>query len=113
MKTILMAATLAFTLLAAPAYADSTVNARQQVRIAHADLNLTGEVGAQVMMSRLKAGARRVCGGDPGRTSIAQRHAYRECVSAALDRAVTRLHAPLVTAAYDNRADRPMTFASR
>ena len=86
----------------------------EQVVVFHGDLDLTSEAGAVVMLRRLERGARKACGGTPGRQPLAMELAYRICREQALSDAVAQLDAPLVSAFYEGRyGQAPRLYASR
>ncbi|WP_129780753.1 UrcA family protein [Peristeroidobacter soli] len=70
----------------------------------YADLDLTREQDAQVLMVRIKDAAYRVCGGDPRRhvaydlMPARVEFAFKECREGAVARAVATIDMPQVTA---------------
>jgi UrcA family protein len=86
----------------------------ERIAVFYGDLNLSSEAGAAVMLRRLEQGARKVCGGTPGRQPLAVELAYRICREQALSDAVAQLDAPMVNAFYEGRYGRtPRLYASR
>jgi UrcA family protein len=73
------------------------------LRVEYADLNLNSEAGAEVMLRRLNRAAASVCGDSYGRRPIEAREAVRACMSDAVERAVSALDHPTVTALYRGR----------
>ena len=104
MKTSLIALVLAFSSFSLVAQAQPVYGPQAwQLDVPYADLNLSNPVGAQAMLSRIKHAASHVCGGVPDMLDLRSWSQYRTCVHAAMDDAVSQLHAPLVTAMYTGR----------
>src|SRR5262249_37940153 len=96
--TFAKAAILAASVLAAaPAFAQS---ANKQVTVSFADLNLDNPAGIQVLMGRIAAAARAVCGPQPTIRDLRQLGAYNDCVKDATDRAVASVGSPRVAETY-------------
>lgn len=76
-------------------------------RVSYADLNLSSDAGAQVMLSRLSRAADRVCGGRPdmGVGYHQKRRAWNKCRAGSLKEAVVQLGSAQVTQLY--AADHP------
>jgi UrcA family protein len=78
----------------------------ERVPVSYADLDLSREADARIMLDRLDRAARRACGGRPEFDSTfrfmasALEEGYRECRSAAMSGALTALGAPVVHRAY-------------
>lgn len=98
---------LAFT-TSAGAYEPAISTPHASVR--YSDLDLGKPAGAETMFNRLKQAATRVCGGKPDSRLIFEQRIFRRCVDNALDDAVAKLDAPLVTALHADQAPR---FARR
>jgi UrcA family protein len=75
----------------------------------YADLNLANPADAQVMLTRIKAAARNVC--EPRPTTILEYDEWRSCVAQATKGGVSRLSAPMVTAAYTGKQANPVHLA--
>ena len=102
-KTLLTAAVLValgFTtsVNAAPANAVADDDSSVSVSIQVGDLDLRSELGAKAALQRIAFAAKGVCGGKPDIRLLAETAAYRACMKATVDRTVTSLGAPLVTA---------------
>ncbi len=82
------------------------------VSVRHADLDLTSQRGAEIMMARLKRAASNVCGeAEAENPSGALRREMAACKEAALSEAVATLDAARVTELY--RAASVQTVAYR
>lgn len=79
--------------------------------VRHDDLNLNASIGAGVMLTRIEAAARKVCGPAPLIQELAASSRHRACVEGTTDDAVAKLNAPLVTAVHHGR--NPAMLASR
>lgn len=107
--TIIITAALAAAAQPALAETDET-----QVSVSYADLDLSREADAQIMLDRLEAAAREACGGDTRyrrEHRLSRNQARREfegCVSTALRGAVADLDAPQVRRAYAATAAGPL-----
>jgi UrcA family protein len=71
-----------------------------QVSVSYADLDLSRRAGAETLLARLQAGAGRVCGTEQGKRTLPERKLQSACLKQAMDGAVARIGAPLVTALY-------------
>ena len=69
------------------------------VTVHYADLNLNSEAGAKVMLRRIRNAAEEICGSE---LSMVEQwslgRAYPACATPIVDRAVTQLNSPFVTA---------------
>lgn len=100
MKSILLAAFAALAIVpAAEAGAPSTP---PTLKVAYADLDLAKDRDAQAMLKRIRRAAASLCA--PDATSHADILAADTCRREAVARAVARLDAPAVTAAYEGNA---------
>ena len=75
----------------------------------YSDLNLANPEGAKAMLTRIKHAARQVC--EPAPESALEYPDWRNCVAKATDGAVSRLNAPMVTAAYTGKQANPVDLA--
>lgn len=100
MRTILLAATLTLAVLPTitPASATERTDPGQSLDVTYSDLNLANPAGADAMLKRIRHAAAKVCGGAPSAGSLLELRQYRACVRTAVEEAVRRLDAPLVTA---------------
>lgn len=98
---------LAAVPLPAPAQDAST----QTEVVSFADLNLNSPEGAKAMFYRITSTAKRLCGDEPDVGEIVGFSAWRICVKDAINGAVGRLDAPLVTALNGGHATRPVMLA--
>jgi UrcA family protein len=85
--------------LAQPAEGDITVQRTMTVR--YGDLNLNDQRDVAILLERIGRAAEQACGGRPNSLyeldDTHLRQEYRRCHDDAVTRAVTKLHAPLVT----------------
>lgn len=77
-----------------------------RMEVSYADLNLGSESGARVMLSRLQAASKKVCGGWPDLHNVDAWLTYRYCVRNAMNEAVAQLHAPMVATLHGRRSER-------
>ena len=93
----------AVTLATATGSAVAATAAPQTVStiVRYSDLILANPDGARAMLTRIKHAARQVC--EPAPESALEYADWRACVSKATDGAVSRLNAPMVTAAYSGK----------
>ncbi len=96
------------TALAAP-YSREEV---AQSAVFFADLNTANPEDAAELYSRVRRAALRVCRDRPGARDLSVARETRRCVKEAVDRAITDLDAPLVTAVHLD-GQRPRTFSIR
>lgn len=92
-------ATLAFAAAshASPAIDGFSDPATMSVTVSVADLNLSNQAGAKVVLRRIHNAAQTICGGEPDIRS--ERFTlYQSCVKATVARTVASLDSPLVTA---------------
>lgn len=95
---------------AAPATGSSPEAATMKVSLA--DLNLGSDTGAAAGLRRIENPSKVVCGGEPNLREY-QRHVdYAACVAVTVDRAVTSLANPRVTALHRG-AGRSIILVSR
>jgi len=94
----LLALASAAALAAAPAFAQTDAAAPSMV-VRYADLDLSDPAGAHAMLRRIDVAAAEVCGGQPDIRDLGRLTAFQRCRAVAAHRAVSRLDAPLVTAA--------------
>ena len=72
----------------------------RQTVVSYSDLDLSGQAGANVLIDRLEAASRAVCGGAPFIRDLNAMHDYKVCVKNAMDHAVAAIKAPLVAQIY-------------
>ena len=85
--------------LAAAAQNASAQNADAvSIKVAYADLNLSTEAGAKVMLQRFRNAARSICEPTPDSKDLFRDGQYRSCVNTITDHAVTSFDSPMVTA---------------
>jgi UrcA family protein len=112
--------TLAFALAAvclASGFASAHPPARRSAEdgppvLRYAELDLTREQGARVLVGRIKQAAHAFCGPEPRLVSLGEHRRYAACVEESASAAVRRVNAPLVTAAYWG-SDERMRLANR
>jgi UrcA family protein len=103
MKTTILTLALGASVMAlafTPATSASAQPAPQtfSARVKYSDLNLSTREGAKAMYQRIKSTARSLCGEEPDIGEVGGIDAWRTCVSDAVNNAVGRLDAPMVTA---------------
>ena len=104
-KSILSIVLAAATLATATGFTAASVAAEQRTvstTVRYGDLNLANADGAKAMLTRIKHAARQVC--EPAPETALDYPDWRKCVAKATDGAVSRLNAPMVTAAYRGKA---------
>ncbi len=107
MKSIILNASFAFFIAAsATAHAQPGQITKPQVTVSYADLDLSREAGARVMLDRLESAASHVCGGWPDMHILNQIVRYHACTRQAMDDAIARLDSPKVSALYGVPAER-------
>ncbi len=96
----LVASLSASALAAGPVAAQAQdTGAGLAVSVRYSDLDINREAGARVMLKRIQWAASEACGGEPDLRVLERRMIYDRCRSQTIERAVTALNAPLVTAA--------------
>ena len=108
----LCVATCAFAMLVAPASAAPTARDRTAVAVRYGDLNLDSEMGAKVLLRRLDQAARDVCGGDAYARGLV-RHAWRDCRTDAMTKAIAQVNHPTVTTMFAEQRNARTILASR
>lgn len=88
--------------LTTPATADSSYGEPLTKVVNFADLNLSSEAGAKVLYGRLRMGAMQVCSPFTGETAR-EKSNWRECVDQAIERAVSKINRPVLTAYHVRR----------
>lgn len=109
MKRLLGPASAALLFLAVnPAHAWQSPPEKQLVRterVTYADLDLSRQADAQILLGRIKKAAFRACGGDPRRhpayTLLPRRTemAFKDCREDAIARAIDSIDAPVLAQA--------------
>lgn len=102
MRVILLSAVAAVASLAitgATAAGEPTAGGLK-AKVSFGDLDLAKPQGAKTMIRRLENAASRVCGGKPDIRNLAAQRFHAQCVDDALDDAIARLDAPLVSELY-------------
>ena len=97
--------------VAAPAGAQ-TSEAVISVSVPYADLDIGQAAGAKVLFERIKMAADRACGGEPDLRLLDQHARFDQCRKEAINRAVTQLDSPMVTAVASHGVE-PVSLASR
>jgi UrcA family protein len=101
-KTFLSSfAVLSALALTAPAHAASPMASDPDVstvKVSLSDLDLRTEAGASAGLHRIEMASRTVCGAEPSIQQIERRNLYSACVASTVDRAVSFLASPRVTA---------------
>ena len=103
---VVSALTFAAAAQAAPAIApDAKV-------VSLAGLDLRSEAGAAAGLRRIEMASAKICGGEPNIQQLERHARYKACVEATVDRAVTSLASPQVTALHTDTG-RSLTLVSR
>ena len=76
-----------------------------QMRVKLAGVNLATRSGAQDALDRIHHSAARFCEADGGRVTLERAAAVDHCLAEMTHRSVLQLHAPLVTALYEDETD--------
>lgn len=108
MKSVFLNASFAFFIgLSNMAHADGLGRTQMspQISVSYADLDLSREAGARVMLSRLESAASSVCGGWPDIRRLDRVAVYRACTHKAMDGAVAQLGSMKVGALYGQRME--------
>lgn len=108
LSIILAAATLATAVGSAGASA-AAEHRIVSTTVRYGDLDLANREGAKAMLTRIKHAARQVCAPPP--ESALEYPDWRDCISKATGGAVSRLNAPMVTAAYSGKQTNPVVLA--
>jgi UrcA family protein len=103
-------ATIALVAISQSATAQTPFSVKtKQMTISFGDLNVHSEVGAGVLLSRLRMAARTVCGPEPMFLDLSGRHFYDACRKSALDDAVAVVGSPKLNEAYRGNSDSTRT----
>jgi UrcA family protein len=102
-RSILFAAALAVAGLAAPA-ALAEKPAVREISVSYADLNLSGQAGAETLLRRINKASTKVCGKRPMTLAFGQFERWSACRHAAIGNAVARVDNPAVTLAFNQSA---------
>jgi UrcA family protein len=100
-RTLIATAAVLGALANAPA-AVAEPQARNSVRVLYADLDLSREAGAQVLLERIKAASLRVCGPRPSPKELRITISYKTCYRDAVSQAVASIESPLLSALLDS-----------
>jgi UrcA family protein len=109
MKSFFLNASFAFFIgISGTAHADGLGRTQMspQIAVSYADLDLSREAGARVMLSRLETAASSVCGGWPDLHRLENLTIYRACTRKAMDGAVAQLGSSRVSALYGQPLER-------
>ncbi|HEY7797660.1 MAG TPA: UrcA family protein [Hyphomonadaceae bacterium] len=74
---------------------------RSSVRVSYADLDLSREAGAYVLLQRIEAASQRVCGPRPSPRNLKIHIHYQACYRDAVSQAVAEVESPLLSALLD------------
>jgi UrcA family protein len=111
-KSILIVVLAAAGLATVTGFASTTVAAEKRTVstiVRYGDLNLANPDGASGMLTRIRHAARQVC--EPEPESATEYDDWRQCMAKAIDGAVSRVNAPMVTAAYSGKRANPELLA--
>ncbi len=78
--------------------------AGKETAVTYADLDLSREAGAQILIQRMRAAAAKVCGPAPDLRQMEMHRVYVACVNDTLQRSVASVNAPVVTSLYQGLA---------
>jgi UrcA family protein len=92
-------AALAVVAIAAPSNAYQFQNT-SRVAVSYADLDLSRDVGVQILLSRLRTASDVACGSRPDIRDLGRVARYQSCFNTAMDDAVRQTHIPRVAALY-------------
>lgn len=99
-----LAPSIALLILASASVAQAGPSAAhadvRRIGVPMSDLNLAQPAGAAAMLARIEQAAGAVCGGLPLPRELRRTQHYRACRTAAVEQAVRKLNAPLVTARF-------------
>jgi len=73
------------------------------VKVSIADLNMASEAGARTALSRIRYAAEKACGGDVADQTLGEQMQFRSCAKQAVQRAVTAINQPALTAVNQGR----------
>jgi UrcA family protein len=103
-------ATIALVTFSQSATAEAPFSTRtKQITLSFGDLNVHSEVGAGVLLNRLRMAARIVCGPEPTFLDLSGRHFYDACRKSALDDAVAAIGSPKLNEAYRGNLEHTRT----
>jgi UrcA family protein len=75
----------------------------EQVKVSTAGLDITTEAGARTLLRRIEHAAAQVCGGEPS-SRMDRVQKFRPCTKEVVNRTVSEINAPTVTAVYEGRS---------
>lgn len=103
-------ATIALVAVGQSATAQTLHSAKtKQMTISFGDLNVHSEVGAGVLLNRMRMASRIVCGPEPMFLDLGGRHFYDACRKNALDDAVAAIGSLKLNEAYRGISDNTRT----
>jgi UrcA family protein len=115
MKTSILTLALGASVLAFAATPATSVFAQDTQTVSavvkFGDLNLSSREGAKTMYHRIRSTAFSLCGDQPDISDITGYGAWRACVNDAINGAVGRLNAPMVTALNGGRTSSSVQLA--
>jgi UrcA family protein len=103
--TALAALGFAASTRAAPVADQTSDPAAMSISVGIADLNLSSPDGAKVVLHRIHAAARTICGDEPDIRFTERFAIYQSCLKSTVDRTVASLDSPLVTAMNGGQPD--------
>jgi UrcA family protein len=102
-RTFIATAAVLGALVTAPAaIAEPTISST--VRVSYADLDLSREAGARVLLDRIEAASQKVCGPRPSPRNLKINIHYRACYRDAVSQAVAAVESPRLSALLDTPA---------
>jgi len=75
----------------------------EQIKVSTAGLDLNTESGARTLLKRIEHAAAQVCGGEPS-NRMDRIKTFRPCTKEVMNRTVSEINAPTVTALYEGRS---------
>jgi len=97
-KILTLALSASLVALAIAPAASASAQETFAVTVKYSDLNIASPEGAKTLYQRITKGAEQGCGEQPEFRDLAAHGVWRSCVKDAVDHAVQRLNAPMVTA---------------
>jgi len=84
----------------------------KSIKVSYADLDLNTQAGALTLYNRIRGAARTVCGFDSG-TTLVEHSAWKRCFNGAVDKAVTTVNSPQLTALHQGKSPAVTAMAGK
>ena len=75
---------------------------QRSMTVSYSDLNISHQEGAEILLSRIRFAANKVCGGNPDQRDLSAESYNRACDKQAMDGAIAAIDSPLVARLYEN-----------